>query len=108
MRNIMHGWPYEKCIQILHNTMSAMTERSVILIDDIVIPNSGAHWSATQLDMTMLSVMASLERSENQWHALLESAGLKIGKIYPYNGETQDSIIVAVPIRIPGSSSGRD
>ena len=97
MRNIMHDWPDDKCRQILCNIMSAMSTDSVILIDEMVLPNRGAHWRATQLDITMMTCLAVLERSEEQWYELLGSVGLKIVKIYKYTHELQDSIIVAVP-----------
>ena len=97
MRNIMHDYPDNKCVQILHNTMSAMNDSSVILIDDLVIPNKGAHWRSTQVDMTMMSGLAAMERSEHQWQALLQSAGLKILQISKYTEDLGDSIIVAVP-----------
>ena len=76
--------------------MAAMTKDSVILIDDMVIPNTGAHWHAAQLDLTMMSSLASMERSEQQWQALLEEAGLHIREMLPYTSKTRDSLIVAV------------
>ena len=77
-----------------------MNEDSVILIDEMIILSKDAHWRATQLDMAMITCLAALERSEKQWYALLEAAGLKILKIYTYTEELQDSIIVAVPSRV--------
>lgn len=94
MRNIMHDWPDEKCLLILGNLKSAMADESVILIDEMILPEKGTHWRAAQLDITMLSCLAALERSKNQWHALIEAAGLKIAKVYTYTDELQDSIIV--------------
>ncbi|MCJ1355674.1 MAG: hypothetical protein MMC33_005666 [Icmadophila ericetorum] len=94
MRNIMHDWPDEKCLLILGNLKSAMTDESVILIDEMILPEKGTHWRAAQLDITMMSCLAALERSKNQWHTLIEAAGLKIAKVYTYTEELQDSIIV--------------
>ena len=39
MRNIMHDYLDPKCIEILQNIKTAMTEDSVILIDDMMLPN---------------------------------------------------------------------
>ena len=72
-----------------------MTKQSMILIDEMIIPRSAAHWKATQLDMTTMSCLGGLERTEEQWHTLLGSAGLQITDIYRYTEELQDSIIVA-------------
>jgi demethylsterigmatocystin 6-O-methyltransferase len=98
MRNVIHDHPDEKALVILRNIKDALGPDSVILIDDMVVPNSGAHWHATQLDITMMSVLASLERTEEQWYALMEKAGLKINKIYTYTTSLRDSIIECVPV----------
>lgn len=97
MRNILHDYPDEKCKIIIQNTIRAMNKDSVLLIDDMVLSNSGVHWQAAQLDLTMMTALASQERTEEQWYALLESSGLKILKIYTYTTSLQDSIIAAVP-----------
>ncbi len=93
----MHDYPDDKCIQILQQTMVAMEKDSVILIDEMVIPNQGANWLAASLDLTMMSSLSGMERSEKQWYALLYQAGLKIKDILTYTDELRDSVIVAVP-----------
>jgi demethylsterigmatocystin 6-O-methyltransferase len=97
LRNILHDWPDAKCREILQNIVSALGPDSVILIDEMVLPATGVHWQATQLDFTMMTALASMERTEEQWHALLDSAGLKAQKMYTYTLSLRDSIIVAVP-----------
>ena len=72
-----------------------MAEDSSILIDEIVIPVKGAHWHATSSDLLMMVFLASFERTEDQWRRLLDSAGLKIVKIYTYNAKMGESITVA-------------
>lgn len=66
MRNIIHDYPDEKAVVILKNTAAALAPGSVILIDDMVIPNTGAHFHATQLDITMMSALALNERTHEQ------------------------------------------
>ncbi|KIM98593.1 hypothetical protein OIDMADRAFT_43492 [Oidiodendron maius Zn] len=99
MRNIMHDYPDDKAIIILKNTAAALGPDSVILIDDMIIPNTGAHWEATQLDMTMLTGASAAERTRDQWFALAEKAELKINKIYQYTASLHDSIIECVALR---------
>lgn len=96
-RNILHDWPDDKCKLILENTISAMSEDSVILIDEIVVPDIGAGRRATQLDMTMLAALAGQERSRSEWKELLDQAGLDIVDITPYIDEIGESVIAAVP-----------
>lgn len=97
MRNVLHDWPLEKARLILQNQKEAMGKDSVILIDEAVVPNFGAHWRATQTDMAMMTMGAALERTESQWRELLDSVGLKVRKIYKYTEDQSDSVIVAVP-----------
>lgn len=96
MRNIIHDYPDEKALLILKNTAAALAPGSVILIDDMVIPNTGAHFHATQLDISMMSSLAAIERTQEQWYSLIERAGLKINKIYTYTISLQDSVIEVV------------
>jgi demethylsterigmatocystin 6-O-methyltransferase len=63
----------------------------------MVVPNSGAHWQATQLDLIMMTSLAALERTKEQWYDLIAKADLKINKIYTYTTSLQDSIIECVP-----------
>ena len=74
-----------------------MNQDSVILIDEIVIPNQGANWRQTQLDLAMMATLAGMERTEGQWRRLLTRAGLVITEICSYEPEFGDSIIEAVP-----------
>ena len=97
MRNIMHDYTDEKCIEILRNIMPAMGSDSVILIDEIVMPDKSAHWHATALDICVMTMLAGRERTLKQWQTLLDSAGMEITGIYTHTAHLQDSIIVAVP-----------
>lgn len=96
-RNILHDFPDEKCVLLLHNTLKAMDHDSLILIDEMILPNQGTHWHATLSDINMMASLAGMERTERQWIALLDSAGLKIQQICPYTEKLRESIIVAVP-----------
>ena len=96
MRNIIHDYPDEKASLIFKNTAAALAPGSMILVDDMVVPNKGAHFHTTQLDLTMMSSLASIERTHEQWYSLVEQAGLKINKIYTYTLSLQDSIIEIV------------
>ncbi len=97
VRNIMHDYPDDKWIQILQQTMVAMAKYSVILVDEMFIPNQGINWLAASLDLTIMSVVSGMEWSGKHWYALLDQAGLKIQGIFTYTNELRDSVIMAVP-----------
>ena len=44
MRNTMHDYHDSKCNMILRHTVEAMDENSVILIDDMILPDQGVNW----------------------------------------------------------------
>lgn len=96
LRNIIHDYPDEKAIVILKNLAAALAKDSAILIDDMVIPDVGAHWHATQLDIALMAGLASVERTREAWYELVEKAGLKINQIYTYTASLRDSIIECV------------
>ncbi|KAL2221344.1 O-methyltransferase-domain-containing protein [Thermoascus aurantiacus ATCC 26904] len=101
MRNIIHDYPDEKAAVILRNTAAALSPDSLILIDDMVLPNSGVHLHAAQLDLLMMTTLASMERTTEQWCALIEGkAGLKINAIYTYTSSLRDSVIECVKARV--------
>lgn len=67
---------------------------SKILINEIVVPDRRAQWFSTSVDMLMMVVHASAEKGEKQWKALIESAGLKISKIWDCGGAPEKLIEV--------------
>ena len=64
------------------NLKPAMTKcYSKLLITEHVIPDHGAHWISTTLDMIMMCCFAGGERTVKDWEKLLGDAGFKITSI---------------------------
>lgn len=82
LRSILHNWPDKDAKVILQSLLPAMTTHSLLLINEYVIPDQNAPLLSSQLDMTMMAMYSSLERTREQWNALLESAGFEILKIW--------------------------
>lgn len=72
-----------------------MNSDSMVLIDETVLADVGAHWHAMQWDLAMMCQGAQ-ERTKAQWEALLDQAGLRIASIHRYTATIADSIITAV------------
>ncbi|KAL8990663.1 MAG: hypothetical protein Q9169_008069 [Polycauliona sp. 2 TL-2023] len=82
-RAIFHDWPDEACHQILSHTAAAMKpQHSKLLISEFVLPDTGTALFPATLDIQMMGLHAGMERSEHQWRSLLDSAGLKVIKIW--------------------------
>ncbi|KAI1424214.1 S-adenosyl-L-methionine-dependent methyltransferase [Xylaria sp. FL1777] len=97
LRNVLHDWPDEKCVEILQNIKPAMSSESRILIDEMILPEKDAPWRATQQDFIMGACVAAQERSHGEWLALFDRAGLKIENLWKYTEELSDHLISLVP-----------
>lgn len=83
MHSVLHDWPDHVNSSILSRVTAAMKPGySKLLINENVIPSTGAYWEMTAVDMVMLTVLSSRERTLDDWHNLLTSNGLKIVKIW--------------------------
>ncbi|CAI6334215.1 unnamed protein product [Periconia digitata] len=96
MRSVLHDWPDELCRKILANIKDAMEPGySKILISDCVLADQGASWQHLSLDLYMMAQASSQERTEKEWHKLIESCGLKIAGIYN-KGDGNEGLIEVV------------
>ncbi|KAH8669209.1 S-adenosyl-L-methionine-dependent methyltransferase [Ilyonectria robusta] len=76
IHSCLHNWPDSVCKSILSRVSAAMKPGySRLLINEYVIPATGAHWEATSLDLMMMSLMSSKERTEDDWRGLIEAVG---------------------------------
>ncbi len=93
MHSCLHDWPDSKAHDILMSLKPGLTKGySKLLINDFVVPDKGAHWRSTALDMIMMACLSACERTEEKWRALLESAGFKVVKIWTYEPGTESLI----------------
>ncbi|KAF2874397.1 putative O-methyltransferase [Massariosphaeria phaeospora] len=96
MRSVLHDWPDEQCRTILGRLKDVMEPGySRILIDDCVVADEQAAWQHMSLDLFMMALAASQERTEREWYRLIESCGLKIAAIYN-KGEGNEGLIEVV------------
>lgn len=95
-RAICHDWPDEDCKKFLGNTVKAMKKGySRLLIDEQVLPNTGAELHPTMLDLTMMAFFNAMERTERQWQTLLDSVGVEIVKFWRFDGGGTEAVIEA-------------
>lgn len=84
VRHVFHDWTDERSTTILTNLRDAMKPGySRLLINDWVLPETGADVMPSWLDFAMGALVTSFERSEQQFHDLIDHVGgLKIEKIW--------------------------
>jgi demethylsterigmatocystin 6-O-methyltransferase len=90
----MHDWPDQDAAKILQNIAGAMSSHSRILIDDAVLPDTGAVWQVTMADLALMNCCGGVERTKRQWESLADAAGLKIEQIHSYIASTYTSVVV--------------
>jgi hypothetical protein len=78
LRNVLHDFPDAQALQILSHIHSSMGKDSVLLIDENALPDADVSFYAASLDLIMMSVFASLERTVGQFEELLGAAGFEV------------------------------
>ncbi|KAH7384633.1 S-adenosyl-L-methionine-dependent methyltransferase [Pyrenochaeta sp. MPI-SDFR-AT-0127] len=95
LRNIFHAWGDATCTDILVNAKAGLTDESVLLIDEIVLPERDATPQGAQHDMEVMICVGGIERTKAQWERLLNGAGLKMREVVNYDTDFEDSVIIA-------------
>ena len=75
LSGILHDWPDEDAARILRTMRAAAPPHARLLINESVIRPGNDADGAKWLDLLMLVLAGGRERDEEQWRALLESAG---------------------------------
>ncbi|BCS00621.1 uncharacterized protein AKAW2_50962A [Aspergillus luchuensis] len=84
IHSTLHNWSDDVCESLLKRVKEAMKPGySRLLINEFVVPEMGAHWEITGLDMMMLALFSSEQRTRVAWYDLIERrAGLRIVQIW--------------------------
>ena len=69
---------------------------SSLLINDYVVPETGASLRTASMDLNMMGLFAGIERTESHWRRLLDSSGLEIADIHT-SSSGLESVIEAKP-----------
>ena len=95
MHSILHDYDDQQCQVILNNLKPAMIKGySKLLVNDMVIPDTGADVLQTSMDILLMMCMGGGERSAQRFERLLKSAGYKIIKIHT-SAAVPESVIEA-------------
>lgn len=75
-----------------------MGPESRIIVDEMSMPDVGAHYYATQMDIAMMAALGGKERTDSEWRTLFGAAGLRVAKKMTYTplfGETVMAVVKA-------------
>jgi 2-polyprenyl-3-methyl-5-hydroxy-6-metoxy-1,4-benzoquinol methylase len=78
LKNVIHDWPDEKAALILRNCRAAVKPDGRVLIVETIVPTGDDVAPIKFIDAQMLVVTGGLERTIEQYSALLAQAGLRL------------------------------
>ena len=82
LKNILHDFQDAEAIQILSNCRRAMAADGRVLVVQEVLPPGNAPSVGKLMDMQMM-LIGGKERTEGEYRALFEAAGLRFGRVLP-------------------------
>ena len=83
LRHVIHDWTDELSVQILKNCRKAVPAHGRILIVEFSVPPANEGSLAKDADMTMLTFAGGVERTEQEYRALLREAGFRLASVTP-------------------------
>jgi hypothetical protein len=81
MKYIIHDWDDERCVRILSNCRKAMPgDGRVLVVDHVVAPGNRFDWGKL-LDINMMVMLGSKERTKEEFRQLFTRAGLRLKRV---------------------------
>jgi hypothetical protein len=81
LKNIIHDWPDEKALQILHNVRAAVGSSGTVLLIEFVIPKHNRDFPGKWVDLEMMLNLGARERTAGEYRDLLGRAGLRMTRV---------------------------
>lgn len=95
IKNVLHDWNDDQCVQILENCRHAMNpDARLLAIDTVIPPGNDPHVGKT-LDMLMLLLLSGQGRTQPEFEQIFQRAGFRITQVIPTSGTV--SMIEAMP-----------
>ena len=80
---VIHDWADEESLAIFKAIRSAAKPGATLLVIEQLVPNDpGPHWSK-MLDIHMLTLVGGLQRTHEEYDALLRRAGFELKRVHP-------------------------
>ncbi len=95
LSNVIHDWDDAPATRILTNCRRTMKPAARLLLIETIVPPGNDPSVAKLIDFQMLVLTGGRERTEAEYRALLESAGLTLARIIPT--VTPISVLEAAP-----------
>jgi hypothetical protein len=96
LRQILHDWNDEHCLQILRNVRQAISSQGRLLIFERVIQPGPSAVFNTFFDLQMLALLEGRERTPREYEQLLHACGFRLTAIRPT--PSTYSLVEGVPV----------
>jgi hypothetical protein len=99
LKTIVHDWDDARCVRVLGHCRAQLADGGRVVCADKVLPPMGDTGAsgAKLLDMLMMVSLPGKERTEAEWRALYDAAGLAVTSITVVNPRSGESIIEGLP-----------
>ena len=77
---ILHDWNDEECRRILRSIAAAQQGARLLVVENVVPPGDEPHL-AKDIDLIMLGMTSGMERTEQHYRELLDSAGFTLDRV---------------------------
>ena len=81
LKSILHDWPDDRCVEILRNCAAALNPDGVVLVVELVLDRPGYEVVAAFSDLNMLVLPGGRERTQAEYAALFDAAGLHLTRV---------------------------
>jgi 2-polyprenyl-3-methyl-5-hydroxy-6-metoxy-1,4-benzoquinol methylase len=81
LKSILHDWPDDRCVEILRTCAAALNPDGVVLVVELVLDRPGYEVVAAFSDLNMLVLPGGRERTEAEYAALFDAAGLHLTRV---------------------------
>jgi SAM-dependent methyltransferase len=86
LKSVLHDWPDDEAVRILRRAREALTPGGRVLVIERVMPvevqDRPEHRTTTRSDLNMLVGLGGCERTEDDYAALLQAAGLGLRQVH--------------------------
>jgi hypothetical protein len=83
MRHIIHDWDDEKAATILRHCRQALGQGGKVLVVEGIVPPGNEPAVSKFFDLAMMVLPGGMERTEDEYRLLFDSAGLRLARIVP-------------------------
>jgi hypothetical protein len=85
LKNILHDWDDGTCLTILKNVRAAAGTTGKVLIAEVVVERDSSDPRGVSCDLQMMVACSDgRERGRAEYAALLERAGFRLARVFPY------------------------